>query len=139
MNIGTEKLVQVVSTCMWVMLAIAAVIGAILLIKWATSMYYARMLTFKDCQVKAKVVDKKHESAISYTTLMPVGKMLMSKTNHVAEKNYVSLRTPDEVHTVDDRRLYHSVEVGDQVNVVVRKGYDKHGILKRSYVITLAH
>ncbi|MBR4110805.1 MAG: hypothetical protein IKK43_03870 [Clostridia bacterium] len=51
-----------------------------------------------------------------------------------AEEYSVCIKYDGKEFCRDDEKLYKSVEVGDEVRVLVHKGYNKHNKLKHIYL-----
>lgn len=97
-----------------------------------------KFLRYKDFSKVVKVGRKKHQDA--YTTYMPItistGKntiTTMTPIFHDEEFN-VYLVYKGEEYCFDDEDMFDSLKVGDKVNVVVHKGYNRKGELKNIYL-----
>ncbi len=72
----------------------------------------------------AKVVDKYYdESAIKWATGI-----------YAYDKYNVYILYKGEEYCFDDKELHEKVKIGDSVNILIHKGFNKCGKLKRTYL-----
>ena len=96
--------------------------------------------------VAVAVISEK--TALRYETMRDVAKVVRKEEDdnfvlQIATKTYplglwdeynVYLSYKGEEHCIDDEDLYEKVKVGDTVRILVHKGYNKNGELKRTYI-----
>ena len=76
-------------------------------------------------EVSATVIDKQYKNA--YTTMMPV---FNGKTTTLIPQRHpalylVTISYDDVSETFEDRKLYENVKKGDDIKMILYKGYDK--------------
>ena len=94
----------------------------------AMAIYRKTALRYETTSDVAKVVYKDYDDnfAMQYATkTYPLG--LFDEYN-------VYILYNGEKHCSDDEDLYEKVKVGDIVHILIHNGYDKHGVIKHTYL-----
>ena len=95
---------------------------------------YHKTLRYETFLSTAKVCKMEYEDGYTTTHMINMGwTMIPQGRHHDAEYN-VYLMYDGEEYCFNDEKLYHSVNVGNMVRVVVHKGYNKHNQLKHVYL-----
>lgn len=101
--------------------------------EFALSIYHSTLRYDTDPDI-AVVSDKRYQAAYTTTTMMYVGKTFIPQTHFYDEEYNVDLTYEQEPHTFNNKELYDSVNIGDQVNVLIHRGYNNHDELKHVYL-----
>ena len=80
-------------------------------------------------EVSATVVDMQYED--SYMILTPIiyGKITTFVPRTYPERYLVTISYDDVSETFDDKELYENVKIGDIIQMILYKGYNKKGTL----------
>lgn len=108
------------------------VVIAIGLIYKILSALYHKTLRYETSSKIAKVTKK--EAADEYTATM-AGKTVAPVK--YGKKFIVYLSCDNEEFSLNDEELYNSVTIGEAVNIIVHRGYNKRSVVKHTF-ITLA-
>ncbi|MGJ0848438.1 hypothetical protein ACR77J_17245 [Tissierella praeacuta] len=84
-------------------------------------------------EVDAKVINKEYKESYTIIELVPIfnGKTttMMPRSKHHSEKHCVELKYKNMTITINDKELYNSVDIDDNVKVNYYKSEDKEKIV----------
>ena len=86
-------------------------------------------------QVNATIIDKNYTA--EYTTTMPIlcGKVVVLQTQYHSATYNLMLKFEDVTTDIDSETLYNAHNVGDTIQVYLRKGYNDENILEESTLV----
>ena len=95
---------------------------------------YHKTLRYETFSSTAKVCDKDYENDHTVTICTMVGKKMIPQIYHFDDEFNVYLLYDGKQYCFDNEDLYNSVNINDNVSVLVHKGYNKNDELKHVYL-----
>lgn len=117
-----------------VFLVVVLVLAVILLVYNTVIVIYRGTLEYETFSDTAMVSDMEYEDDYNTTTFVRSGKVTVPVTTYHDEEYNVYVTYEGEEYCLDDADLYEQVNIGDVIDVLVHKGYNKNGEVKHIYL-----
>lgn len=122
-----------VNILMWIAIIFCVPFSLLLLVVVIISIVEERRLKtlrYESSVVSVKVCDKKCSCRYPITSIRMFGSLMLPETRYQDMEYNVYFMYEGKKYCKDDVILYHTVNIGDCIPQIVRKGYDKSNKLK---------